>query len=168
MEEYVHTQIGRADLGELIPFAQVRVADGRAVGSTSCHNMRFLPREPDPFAVEIGWTWLGASAQRTGINTEAKLLLMGHAFETWCVARVVLKTDARNERSRSAIEGLGARFEGVLRSWQPSLATGEEGRFRDSAIFSILVSEWPATGVRLRERLSRRAVETEADYGPIL
>ena len=89
-------------------------------------------------AIEIGWTWLGASAQGTGINAEAKFLLFSYAFETLGVARVDLKTDARNHRSRRAIGGLGARFEGVLRCWSPSRAPGEEGMLRDSAIFSVI------------------------------
>jgi RimJ/RimL family protein N-acetyltransferase len=158
IENYIRDQLGRADQGELIPFAQVRLADGRSVGSTSYLGIRFRPEKPDPFAVEIGSTWLGASAQGTGINTETKLLLLEHAFETWSVARVDLKTDARNIRSRNAIEGLGAQFEGVLRNWQPSLVAGEEGRYRDSAMFSILDSEWTETKDRLRKRLSLYSV----------
>ncbi|HEX3840137.1 MAG TPA: GNAT family protein [Acidimicrobiales bacterium] len=158
IRQYIDAQLDRAEQGELIPFAQIRLADGRSVGSTSFLNLRFKPDHPDPFAVEIGWTWLGASAQRTGINTETKLLLLEHAFATWSVARVDLKTDARNTRSRRAIEALGAQFEGVLRNWQPSLVVGEEGRYRDSAIFSILDSEWPATEARLRKRLSPYAL----------
>jgi len=154
VETYIAEQLGRADRGELIPFAQIRIADGRAVGSTSYLSIRFRPEKPDPFAVEIGSTWLGASAQRSGINTEAKLLLLEHAFDTWSVARVDLKTDARNVRSRVAIEGLGAQFEGILRNWQPSQVIGEEGRYRDSAMFSILDAEWPGTAARLRKRLS--------------
>lgn len=153
VEQYIDTQTARAERGELIPFAQVRVADGRAVGTTSYTSIRFEAGKADPFAVEIGWTWLSASAQRTGINTESKLLLMTHAFTAWRVIRIDLETDDRNHRSRRAIEGLGARFEGVLRSWQPSLAAGEEGLFRDSAIFSVLASEWRATEGRLRRRL---------------
>jgi RimJ/RimL family protein N-acetyltransferase len=103
-----------------------------------------------PYAVEIGGTWLAATAQRTGINSEAKFLLLRHAFETWGVARVDLKTDARNERSRAAILRLGATFEGVLRSWQPSLVQGEQDRYRNSAMFSITREEWP----QVREHLA--------------
>ena len=109
------------------------------------------------FAVEIGWTWLAASAQRTGINAEAKLLLLTHAFETLRVARVDLKTDARNQRSRQAIARLGARFEGVLRSWSPSHVPGEEGRLRDSAMFSVTAAEWPDVKAHLAARVARRA-----------
>ena len=159
VEEYVWDRLARADQGELLPFAQIRLADGRAVGSTSYLSIRFRPEKPDPFAVEIGSTWLGASAQRTGINTETKLLLLEHAFNTWSVARVDFKTDARNVRSRNAIEALGAQFEGILRNWQPSLVIGEEDRFRDSAMFSILDSEWPHTEARLRQRLSLYSVD---------
>jgi RimJ/RimL family protein N-acetyltransferase len=110
--------------------------------------MTLRRREEDdrPFAAEIGGTWLGAQFQRTGINSEAKLLLLGYAFEVWNVARVDLKSDARNERSRAAILRLGATFEGVLRQWQPSLVVGEEGLYRDTAMFSVTQEEWP--GVR--------------------
>ena len=125
-----------------VPFAQVREADDRAVGVTRLIN-------PRPHAIEIGGTWLAREAQRTGINREAKLLLLSHAFEDLGVARVEFLTDARNQQSRDAIEGIGATFEGVLRNWQPSRVAGEEGRLRDSAIFSIVVAEWPAIRARL-------------------
>ncbi len=101
------------------------------------------------------WTWLAGSAQRTGINVEAKSLLVEHAFESTGAVRVDLKTDAPNERSRHAIEGLGATFEGVLRSWSQSHAPGEEGRLRDSAMFSVIASDWPTVKTRLHERLDR-------------
>ena len=89
---------------------------------------------------EIGHTWLAASAQRTGINTEAKFLMLRHAFEVWEVHVVRLRSDQRNARSRSAIERLGARFEGVRRADRP----GADGTVRDSAFYSISVAEWPA------------------------
>lgn len=143
--------------GERVVFAQVRVSDGRAVGSTSYLEPRCWPGREELCAVEIGATWLAASAQRTGINTEAKLLLLQHAFDTWGVARVDLKTDARNARSRAAIARLGARFEGVLRSWSPSRAPGEDGLLRDSAMFSIIAADWPDTKAKLRGRLTRSA-----------
>ncbi len=150
---YVAEQLDRASAGTMVPFAQVRVADGRAVGCTALWDPRTWPGRDDLCAVEIGWTWLGAGAQRTGVNLEAKLLLLRYAFETLGVARVDLKTDARNERSRRALERLGARFEGVLRSWSPSRAPGEEGRLRDSAMFSVIASEWPSTRAHLLARL---------------
>ena len=157
VEEYLAGRFELAGSGRLVPFAQIRKADGRAVGCTAYWEPRFWPGRPDLCAVEIGWTWLAASAQRTGINTEAKLLLFEHAFENLNVVRVDLKTDARNERSRLAIERLGARFEGVLRSYSPSHAPGESGLLRDSAMFSLIAPEWPAAKAALRRRLAGAA-----------
>jgi N-acetyltransferase len=114
------------------------------------------PGRRDLRAIEVGWTWLGASAQGTGMNAEAKFLLFSYAFETLGLARVDLKTDARNYRSWRAIGGLGARFEGVLRSWSPSRAPGEEGMLRDSAMFSVVAAEWPAAKSALATRLTSR------------
>jgi N-acetyltransferase len=156
VEAYIDWRLRAAEAGELVPFAQVRVADGRAVGCTLYANIRRRTPADSPYAVEIGGTWLGASAQRTGINVEAKLLLLSHAFETWRVGRVDIKTDARNERVRTAIAALGAQFEGVLRAWQPSQAIGEEGLLRDSAMYSIVTAEWPAVREHLQDRLRRR------------
>ncbi len=142
--------------GDTIPFAQVRLADGCPVGVTRYLAFRGLDGDPLPFAVEIGGTWLASSAQGTGINIEAKLLLLGHAFDSWRVGRVDLKTDARNARSRAAIAALGATFEGILRHWQPSLVPGEETQLRDSAIFSIVDTEWAAVRRKLTDRLEQR------------
>jgi RimJ/RimL family protein N-acetyltransferase len=161
VEEYIAVHLQRAKDGELAPFAQVRPADGRAVGCTAYWDPRPWPDRSDLCAIEIGWTWLSGSAQRTGINVAAKLLLLGYAFETLGVARVDLKTDARNERSRRAIERLGAQFEGVLRCWSQSHAPGEEGLLRDSAMFSVIASEWPDTKAVLHRRLERH-LEHEA------
>ncbi|HRE00691.1 MAG TPA: GNAT family protein, partial [Ilumatobacteraceae bacterium] len=108
-------------------------------------------READE--VEIGGTWLAASAQRSAINTEAKLLMLAHAFDTWGVQRVAICTDARNQQSRTAIERIGASFEGVLRNHRPSAVTAEEGQPRNTAIYSIIVDEWPALRDTLRARL---------------
>ncbi|HEY1174996.1 MAG TPA: GNAT family protein [Phytomonospora sp.] len=148
--DYVADQLGRAGL---TPFAQVRTGDGRAVGCTGLWDPRHWPGG-GLCAIEIGWTWLASSAQGTGINVEAKLLLFTHAFEVLGVTRVDLKTDARNARSRRAIEKLGARFEGVLRSWSPSRAPGEEGLMRDSAMFSVIAGEWPEVKAGLEARLA--------------
>jgi RimJ/RimL family protein N-acetyltransferase len=106
--------------------------------------------------VEIGFSWLAASAQGSGINTEAKLLLFEHAFTGLGVARVDLKTDARNGRSRAAIESVGARFEDVLRQWSRSWAPGEDGQLRDSAIYSIIAEEWPERREKLITRLEAK------------
>ena len=151
VEAYLSAQLARDGL---TPFAQVRARDGRAVGCTAFWDPRTWPGRDDLRAIEVGWTWLGASAQGTGINAEAKLLLFTYAFETLGVARVDLKTDARNTRSRRAIERLGAHFEGVLRRWSPSWAPGEEGLLRDSAIFSVVAAEWPAVKGALAGRLA--------------
>ncbi|WP_327087428.1 GNAT family N-acetyltransferase [Nonomuraea sp. NBC_01738] len=140
----------------LTPFAQVRVSDGKAVGCTAYWDPRTWPGSDDLCAIEIGWTWLAASAQGTGINAEAKLLLFAYAFETLGVVRVDLKTDARNERSRKAIERLGAHFEGVLRNWSPSWAAGERGGLRDSAMFSVVIEEWPMVKKTLLDRIAGR------------
>jgi N-acetyltransferase len=151
VEAYLSAQLARDGL---TPFAQVRARDGRAVGCTAFWDPRTWPGRDDLRAIEVGWTWLGASAQGTGINAEAKLLLFTYAFETLGVARVDLKTDARNARSRRVIERLGAHFEGVLRRWSPSWAPGEEGLLRDSAIFSVVAAEWPAVKGALAGRLA--------------
>jgi len=158
MPDYLAAHLERARNGTMAPFAQVRQRDGQAVGVTTYWEPRFWPGRGDLYAIEIGWTWLAASAQRTGINTEAKLLLLEYAFGALGVARADFKTDARNQQSRRALERLGARFEGVLRQWSPSHVPGEEGRLRDSAMFSVIASEWPALRVTLRDRLAGRLV----------
>lgn len=152
---YVDAQLARAATGRLAPYAQVSAATGRAVGATSYWEPRCWRADDRLDAVEVGFTWLGASAQGTGVNAEAKLLLFRHAFEVWGVSRVDLKTDARNERSRAAIESVGARFEGVLRNWSRSWAPGEEENLRDSAIFSVTAAEWPECRERLETRVAR-------------
>ena len=131
------------DSGDVVPFALREVASGRLVGMTRFMTLRTRPGDQAPYALEIGGTWLASSAQRTGVNTEAKFLLLRFAFEQWGVSRVELKTDIRNERSRTAVTRLGASFEGVLRHYQPSLVIGEEERYRDTAMFSIVDDEWP-------------------------
>jgi RimJ/RimL family protein N-acetyltransferase len=153
VERYVRGVLDLAAAGEWVPFTQVRCADGRAVGMTNYLSIRWEPTAVHPYAVEVGGTWLAHAAQRTGVNVEAKLLLFTHAFEVWGVGRVDLKTDARNARSRAAIEGVGARFEAVLRSWQPSHARGEQGQLRDTAMHSIVAAEWPDVRDRLQARL---------------
>jgi RimJ/RimL family protein N-acetyltransferase len=102
-------------------------------------------RHDRPDVTEIGHTWLAASAQRTGVNSEAKSLMLHHAFDVWAVHLVRLRTDRRNVRSRTAIERLGARFEGVRRADRP----GIDGTVRDSAFYSITMAEWPEVRQRL-------------------
>lgn len=149
---YVREQQERAGL---TPFAQIRLSDGKAVGCTAYWELRTWPDSDRLRATEVGFTWLAASAQGTGINAEAKLLLFTYAFETLGMVRVDLKTDARNERSWQAIAALGAQFEGVLRSWSPSWAPGEEGKLRDSAIFSVIADEWPTVKSALAARVAK-------------
>ena len=155
VSDYIEAQLDRARVGKMAPYAQVQISSGRAVGATAYWDPRLWPGRSELCAIEIGFTWLAASAQGTGINLESKLLLFRHAFEQWEVVRVDLKTDARNMRSRAAIKALGAQFEGVLRSWSRSWAQGEEGRLRDSAIYSVIASEWPECRGRLEDRLAK-------------
>jgi RimJ/RimL family protein N-acetyltransferase len=151
---YIDAQLARAATGRLAPYVQISARTGRVLGATSYWEPRCWLADDQLDAVEVGFTWLAGSAQGTGINAEAKLLLFQHAFEKWGVSRVDLKTDARNTRSRAAIQSVGARFEGVLRNWSRSWAPGEEGTLRDSAIFSITATEWTECRGRLEERVA--------------
>ena len=131
-----------------------RLLGERVVGSTSYLDPQRWPGGGGRLdSVEIGATWLAASAQRTPINREAKLLMLAHAFDVLGVHRVVLNTDARNERSRAAIAGIGATFEGVLHGFR----YGVEGTPRDTATFAITAPNWPDVRERLEARLSRGA-----------
>ncbi len=154
MARSIDALLADAAAGAIVPFAQRRVADGRAVGCTRFLELRWPLGRADPDEVEIGGTWLAASAQRTPINTEAKRLLLAHAFETWGVGRVAIATDERNARSRAAIERLGAHLDGVLRHHRPRMAPGETG-LRNTAVYSITDAEWPAVRATLDARLAR-------------
>jgi RimJ/RimL family protein N-acetyltransferase len=158
MRAYIEAALADQAAGRALPFATVARATGRVVGCTRFGNIEFWSwpaanvhqrGEDRPDGVEIGWTWLAAAAQRTPVNTEAKLLMLTHAFETWRVHAVRLNTDARNARSRAAIERIGARFDGVLRAHRPA----SDGGIRDTAAFSLLEAEWPAAKMRLLARL---------------
>jgi N-acetyltransferase len=129
-------------------FATVRRADGVAVGST-----RFLELRERDRSVEIGWTWLAPAAWGTGVNVEAKLLMLARAFEEADCIRVELKTDARNDRSRAAMAALPAQFEGIHRQHRVLL----DGSYRDSAWYSVIDREWPAVRANLQRRLAARA-----------
>lgn len=153
MADYIARLLAQRDADQAVPLAQRDVASGRLVGCTRYFSMLWWRDREVPDEVEIGGTWLAADVQRSAINTEAKLLLLTNAFETWNVARVAICTDARNERSRVAITRLGATFEGVLRHHRPSMATGEQGQPRNTAVFSILDTEWSTVQQRLTERL---------------
>ena len=155
VEDYVARSLARRDAGAYAPFAQIEAATGRVVGHTAYLTPRWM-NGGRLFAVEIGSTWLHPAARGTAVNPAAKLLLMTQAFESWGVDRVDIKTDARNEAARAAIAATGATFEAVLRAWQPSLAPGEEGRVRDTAMFYVTAGDWPRVRVRLEERIERR------------
>lgn len=133
--------------GESIVFATVERTSGRAIGSTRFMNIDRANRR-----VEIGSTWIAPTWQRTAVNTEAKYLMLRHAFEVWGCMRVELKTDALNQKSRNAILRIGAKEEGTLRR---HLVTWT-GRVRDTVYFSILDAEWPGVKAKLEERLARR------------
>ena len=163
-ERYVTDAMAKVARGDQVAFATVRKGGGsadRVVGSTRFYEVATW-RWPDgsphqragvPDVVDIGYTWLAASAQRSPVNTEAKLLMLGHAFDVWQVHRVGFQTDERNTRSRKAIERIGGRLDGLLRADQP----GTDDTVRTSARFSILASEWPEVKERLTSRLGRGA-----------
>lgn len=146
LRQYV--AIARADQlrGSALPFATIDQASGRVIGSTRFGNIERTHRR-----VEIGWTWLARPWQRTAANTEAKLLMLTHAFEKWGCLRVELKTDVLNTPSRNAMLRIGAKEEGVLRSHMQVW----DGRRRDTVYFSILDHEWPAVRAGLEARLLR-------------
>ena len=146
MREYIEAALhGLANEKEL-PFVIISKALNRVVGTT-----RFYEIEKRDRRAAIGYTWLAASAQRTPINTEAKLLLLTHAFEVWQCVRVELITDILNEQSRNAILRLGAKQEGILRNHMIM----PDRRVRDSVVFSIINSEWPDVKARLTDKLNR-------------
>jgi len=158
MTQYVNTALAWRGEGSALAFAIVRLADGVVIGSSRFFLIERWPRpaghqdgvRAGPDGCEIGYTWLGAAAIRTAANTEAKLLMLTHAFEAWGVQRVCFHTDARNERSRAALARIGAQFEGILRAHR--LAT--DFKPRDSARFSIIAAEWPQVKRGLRARLA--------------
>jgi len=134
MEAYVEEAIAERERGISIPFAIVSKQESRVIGCTRYGAISRAHKR-----LEIGWTWIGVPWQRTGVNSECKLLLMTHAFEELGCKRLELKTDARNQQSRNAILRIGAKEEGILRSHMISF----DGRVRDTVYFSILDSEWP-------------------------
>ena len=146
MRDYVEQALIDHARGVSLPFVIVRRADRAVLGST-----RFMDIALEHRRLEIGATWLTPAAQRTGVNVEAKLLLLTHAFETMAVQRVVLKTEATNTQSRTAILALGAVEEGTFRRH----LIAENGRMRDMTYFSILDTEWPEVRARLRARLAQ-------------
>lgn len=147
MADYIASALKAQAQGYELPFAIIQKSSRQVVGTT-----RFYFIDRDNRHLEIGYTWLAASAQRTGVNTEAKLLLLTHAFERLQCIRVALVTDVLNEQSRAAILRLGAKQEGILRNHM--VMPG--GRYRDSVCFSIIEAEWPQVKARLETRLGAK------------
>ena len=159
VERYIETALSWQRTGTAVPFAIVQAQDGLVIGSTRFWNLEYWAwpeNHPShgrsvPDACEIGYTWLAGSAIRTAANTEAKLLMLRHAFEVWQVLRVCFHTDARNQRSRVALERIGGRLEGILRSHR----IAADFIPRDSVRYSIVASEWPEAKERLIRLLDR-------------
>jgi RimJ/RimL family protein N-acetyltransferase len=149
---YVAAALAMREAGTAAPFATVRQADGAVIGSTRFFFLEWWAWPPGhqrhgrraPDAGEIGYTWLAPGAVRSGANTEAKQLMLGQAFEHWGMLRVCLHTDARNTRSRAAMERIGCRFEGILRGHRMAA----DFIARDSARYSIVAAEWPEAKAR--------------------
>ena len=157
--KYIETAITWRDAGKAVPFAVVRLDDNVVVGSTRFFDIENYPwpagnplhGRTTPDVCEIGYTWYTPSAIRTAVNTECKFLMLRHAFEAWKSLRVCLHTDARNERSRAAIQRIGGKFEGILRTYRMAA----DFTPRDSARFSIVAAEWPEVKQKLEQMLSR-------------
>lgn len=157
---YIETALAWQEAGTAMPFAILSVDDNTVIGSTRFWNIErwaWPAGHPShgrgiPDACEIGYTWLASSAIRTGANTEAKLLMLRHAFEVWRALRVCFHTDSRNQRSRAALERIGAKFEGILRAHRMAA----DFIPRDSVRYSIVASEWPGVRHRLSGLLEGR------------
>jgi RimJ/RimL family protein N-acetyltransferase len=165
--DYVEKALSGRDSGRQVPFAVRDLASGQVAGATRFLDLDVFAWPPawppgvaagpepsdgqPPTVAEIGSTWYAARSQRTHVNTACKLLLLGHAFEAWESIRVTLKTDARNQRSRAAIERIGGQYEGTRRAH----VVATDGTPRDSAYYSILAAEWPAVREALEKRLAR-------------
>jgi N-acetyltransferase len=154
MRAYVEKALeGRASGGEM-PFATIEKSSGRVVGGT-----RYMNIEPQHRRLEIGYTWLAPAWQRTALNTEAKLLMLGHAFGPLGALRVEFKTDSLNDKSRTALAAIGAIEEGTFRSHMIM----DTGRRRDSVYFSVIEDEWPSVRQRLEARLARLMAPRETE-----
>jgi RimJ/RimL family protein N-acetyltransferase len=140
MRGYIETALAEKERGAALPFVTIEKSRNKIVGSTRFGNI-----DVKNLRAEIGWTWINPAWQRTFVNSQAKLLMLAHAFETWKCIRVELKTDALNEKSRNAILRLGAKEEGIFRQH----VITDTGRLRDSVFFSILDSEWQSVKERL-------------------
>ena len=145
MQRYIETALADRDRGIALPFVTIERVSGKVIGSTRFGNI-----DVNNLRAEIGWTWINPAWQRTAVNTEAKLLMLTHAFEVWRCIRVELKTDVLNDRSRNAILRLGAKEEGVFRNH----VICDTGRFRDSIYFSIIDTEWESVKANLTSKLT--------------
>ena len=155
MAAYIEEALEAQAQGDALPFVIIRKASGNVVGTTGGEvvgTTRFYDIRPTDGRVAIGYTWLSVSAQRTAVNTEAKLLLLTHAFEHWRCTRVEFITDVLNQQSRTAILRLGARQEGILRNHMIM----PNGRIRDSVCFSIIKEEWLEVNAQLAARLAQK------------
>jgi RimJ/RimL family protein N-acetyltransferase len=148
LRRYIEDALRDREVGRAMPFVTIERASNRPIGSTRYGNIDMTNRR-----VEIGWTWVAPPWQRSAVNTEAKLLMLTHAFERLGCIRVEFKTDALNSQSRNALLGIGATQEGIFRQHMVT----ETPRLRDSAYFSIIDSEWPAVKERLQQRLAAHA-----------
>ena len=156
---YVATALQWREAGSAVPFAIIRLDDGLVIGSTRFWNIERwswpqghgLHGHGNPDACEIGYTWFTRAAVRTAANTESKLLMLTHAFEAWQVLRICFHTDARNQRSRAALERIGGQFEGILRAHRMAA----DYIPRDSVRYSIIAAEWPAVKQRLLRLLQQ-------------
>ena len=157
MQAYVEAALEGQRQGHMLPFATMALPDEQVVGSTRFGNIVRAHRR-----VEIGWTWIAPPWQRTAVNTEAKWLMLRHAFEAWDCVRVELKTDRLNARSRAAIVRLGAQEEGTLRKHVVTAS----GRLRDTVYYSITDDEWPAVRAQLEARLAVRSPSTSRKGDP--
>ena len=151
LRDWVQRAVDNRDAGTELPFATIERASGRPIGSSRYLNIALEHRR-----LEIGWTWVGRAWQRRGVNREAKLLMLEHAFERLGCQRVEFKTDSNNEQSRAALAGIGATFEGIFRKHMVM----PTGRIRHSAYFSILDDEWPAVKAQLRASVDRALART--------
>lgn len=157
-KDYIRQALENYQDNRELPFAIFERASGKLAGASRLMNIEFWIYPPEnpffrpfsiPHTVEIGHTWLGERYQRTGINTDAKIQLLSYVFEEWKVERVTLKTDERNSRSRANIERVGAKLDGILRAHMPSW----DGKIRNTAMYSILKTEWPDIKMKLQARL---------------
>ena len=154
LRAYLEEALRMQSEGSALPFATIDIASGKVAGCTRFGNI-----EPAHLRAEIGWTWVGSEFQRSYVNTEAKYLMLRHAFETWGCRRVELKTNVLNKKSRDAMLRIGAKEEGILRKH----AVSDRGVSRDTIYYSIIDDEWPGVKAKLEGMMARDGVSSTAD-----